>query len=288
MSGDLARPRGPAPVGEYPGRPEADHVRARGGRIARCRRSGGSNSGPGTRPSVRRFGFSRLKSRRSSDVARPDQHIEHGAMLLGQAHHALVVQRGARLDVDHQLGPGAAEGFEHLLVSRNPLAGEPGMDVAARVQGPDLGEGHLPDLARAVGGPVHGLVVHDHDLAVGGGAQVDLDGREPGGYRALAGGQRVLRVPGHLAAVGHHGHVPLPMLDHSPRSPGRRQQEPLCPVLPGHDREHEPRWRGSPSGAGQNAQAVRRDGLVLPWMSGTRRTSRSCPTSTASTRATCS
>jgi hypothetical protein len=51
--------------------------------------------------------------------------------------------------------------------------------MTARVQGPDLGERHPPDLAGAAGGPVDRLIVHDYDVAIGCRAQVDLDDREP-------------------------------------------------------------------------------------------------------------
>src|SRR5699024_7280978 len=55
-----------------------------------------------------------------------------------------------------------------------------------------LRPGVLAELAGAVGDPVQGLVVEDHQLAVGGGAHVDLQVLVAQLHRAAEGGHRVL------------------------------------------------------------------------------------------------
>ena len=87
-------------------------------------------------------------------------------MLLRQAHDALMVERITWLDIEHQLCPGAVHRFEDVLIRRDPLISEFGMDITARIQGLDLGERHAADLTRTAGGPVNGIVVHDDGMAV--------------------------------------------------------------------------------------------------------------------------
>ena len=83
-----------------------------------------------------------------------------------------------------------------------------GAGVAARVQGPDLGEGHLPDLASAAGGPVDRLIVHDDDVAIGCRPQVDLDDREPQRHRMAERRQSVLGIPGSHPPVRRDDYLP--------------------------------------------------------------------------------
>jgi hypothetical protein len=106
--------------------------------------------------------------------------------------------------------------------------------VAARVQGLDCGEGHLADFAGAAGGPVDGLVVHDDDVAIGCGAQVDLDDREPGFYRVAERRQGVFGVSGRHPAVRGDDHLRLRAGHDAPYRPARFRP-------PADDRETVPR-----------------------------------------------
>ena len=100
-----------------PTRPSSSELLDRGG-------VGRPGPGPGTRPSERRLGLSLLKSRRSAMLPAPTITSGGCAVLLGQAHDALVVEHGSLLDVEDQR-LARCRGPASCLMSRTSVAPEP-------------------------------------------------------------------------------------------------------------------------------------------------------------------
>ena len=97
------------------------------------------------------------------------------------------------------------------VVARRTIASGPlALDeVVGGVEGLQLGEAHGGDRPVAVGGPIHGGVVADDELAVRAGVHVELDGVGIIGERSV---DRVARTRGRLASaalVGIGEHPPL-------------------------------------------------------------------------------
>ena len=105
------------------------------------------------------------------------------------------------LDLDHQPEPDLPRVVQRFDERRHALAGEGRPEPRPGVEAVDLGQGQARDEARAVGGAVEEIVMHQHQLTVGGEHDVDL-GR---GAAGIAGrgqrGERVLRAPNRIAAV---------------------------------------------------------------------------------------
>ena len=107
---------------------------------------------------------------------------------------------GARLEMEKRRNAGR-NGLQGFLKGGNAFAGEGGGEFGSGVKFLELGEGQLGDAAGARGGAVHGFVMDDDELAVGGGADIELD--QIGGAGAGAeGGEGVFRCQGIAAAVG--------------------------------------------------------------------------------------
>src|SRR5215207_3787261 len=116
------------------------------------------------------------------------------------------------LDVHRDVGellvdlrePRHPEARATVRVGRTPVRAE----AVAGVEGPDLLQRHLCDIACAVRGPVHGGIVDDDDLAIHGHVDVELQTTGPRLHRLAEGLLRVLGSPGRRAAVGDvHGPV---------------------------------------------------------------------------------
>jgi len=77
------------------------------------------------------------------------------------------------------------------------------VEPPARIDARELGQRALRDEARRIRGPLQALVVHQHRLAGGAGAQIELDAVQAVVERALESDQGVLRRLVRGAAVAH-------------------------------------------------------------------------------------
>ena len=99
----------------------------------------------------------------------------------------------------------------------------PGHEPVGIVEGSHLGQGHGVDGTVAVGGPVHRAVVTDHEMAIGGGMDVELDPGHTQLERTAQGEQRRRRrLPG--AALVRIGRARDVRARDSPRQGPQRQR----------------------------------------------------------------
>ena len=146
--------------------------------------------------------------------------------------------RGRRELFHLQHHAGVRQEPEHLFDGRHADASAAvrkggaavGRPAVAGVEALQLGEAERGDRAGAVGGAVHCRVVHHHDGAVGGHAQVHLEHVGAELRRMLERGERVLRAQRRAAAVRDHLHAGLlvakeRMAGLRAAAPGAQQQQ---------------------------------------------------------------
>jgi len=104
-----------------------------------------------------------------------------------------------RVHIDADLAVRQGQG---LLEGGDLRAGKPGAEPRAGIQRANLVEGYFADGPRAVRGAVHRAIVHQHQVAVGGGAHVQLEEVGSGIDGGLKSGKRVFGMRAMLAAMG--------------------------------------------------------------------------------------
>lgn len=85
-----------------------------------------------------------------------------------------------------------AHGLKDLAQGRDPFASKVGIEPAPGVQGLEVGEQHLADAPRSVRRIIHGVIVNDDDLAIGGQVYVQFDAVGSHLGRQAKCGQRIL------------------------------------------------------------------------------------------------
>ena len=110
-------------------------------------------------------------------------------------------RRGGHLELDDRAGMGA-DRQQCLVEGRNPDAGKAPVHLGAGIKAAEVEQVELVDASVAGGRAIDGLVMDDDHLAIGGNAQVELDGAGPEAHRLIKGGDGVLRGISRGAAVG--------------------------------------------------------------------------------------
>ena len=186
-------------IGLDPAGPEANDIDA--GRDERFNVPGRRDEAEGAQVRVQFAEFAEVV-----ETAGAGDDVEDGAGLFDEADDAALVESGAFLDIEQEFDAGPFRQCEDLLESGDAL-------TAAGIELADFGEGHFADGSTAVGGAVEGGIVEDDDVAVAGGAQVDLDDTDAVVDGGLEGGEGVFGFALHDAArVGGEDDLPFRVL----------------------------------------------------------------------------
>jgi hypothetical protein len=112
-----------------------------------------------------------------------------------------VLRRGL-LGVDVDSDPAFLGDIQSLVEGRHFKIGKLPGESRAQIQRADLLKGHVGDPALAVGHAIDGWVVHQHQLSIAGGSDVQFYEIHAGVNRGLNRRQRIFRMVMMLAAMG--------------------------------------------------------------------------------------